>query len=163
VDTVTDTDMGMVMATGAATMVTATITDGIEGAATIMDGTADAIITTVIGEMRARGLRRAHCATSAVLVRKIGDLPMRNLTWMLIASGTILSVAPASAQSSDSRYPVCMHVTQWGGSTYDDCSFISWDQCTSMTPGLAASCKLNPYYAGGNDGRWGRARNRSRS
>lgn len=54
--------------------------------------------------------------------------------------------APAAAQTYDPRYPVCMQVWEWGGSTRFECSFMSWDQCHAATSGLPAMCLDNPYW-----------------
>ncbi|OAF17729.1 DUF3551 domain-containing protein [Bradyrhizobium neotropicale] len=71
------------------------------------------------------------------------------LTIMAIA--TLQAVAPASAQTYDPRFPVCMHVFtsggRGGGGDYFDCSFTSLPQCQATASGRAASCDLNPYYA----------------
>jgi hypothetical protein len=68
----------------------------------------------------------------------------------IIAIGTCLAAAPASAQTYDPRYPVCMHVFSAGpdgGGDWYDCSFTSIPQCRATASGRAASCDVNPYYA----------------
>ena len=78
---------------------------------------------------------------------------MRTLCWMILGSAVILTAAPAIAQTYDTRGPVCLQVWQWGGSTYFDCGYISWDQCRAASVGRAAMCVDNPY--------WTRARPKS--
>ncbi|WGD53712.1 DUF3551 domain-containing protein [Bradyrhizobium sp. CB1650] len=68
----------------------------------------------------------------------------------IAAIATLQAVAPASAQTYDPRYPVCMHVYtggRGGGGDYYDCSFTSLPQCRATASGRSASCDLNPYYA----------------
>ena len=60
-------------------------------------------------------------------------------------AGVALAAAPASAQTYDPRYPVCMTLTEWGGARID-CSFQSIPQCKAAGSGRAAQCDVNPYY-----------------
>jgi hypothetical protein len=46
---------------------------------------------------------------------------------MILGSAFFLTVAPAMAQTFDARGPVCLQRWQWGGSTYYDCSYESWN------------------------------------
>jgi hypothetical protein len=55
------------------------------------------------------------------------------------------AAAPASAQTYDPRYPVCMTITEWGGPRIE-CSFTSIPQCGALSSGRAAQCYNNPYY-----------------
>jgi len=71
---------------------------------------------------------------------------MRVLGWMMLAGAAILAVAPAAAQRYDPRYPVCLQVWEWGGSSHMDCSFTSWNQCRATASGLSAMCLDNPYW-----------------
>ncbi|MCC8961432.1 DUF3551 domain-containing protein [Bradyrhizobium sp. Pear76] len=54
---------------------------------------------------------------------------------------------PASAQTYDPRYPVCMHVYGVLIGERMDCVFTSLDQCQVGANGLPATCLVNPYYA----------------
>lgn len=76
---------------------------------------------------------------------------MRTSILIMMAIGSWLVAAPASAQTYDPRYPVCMKVYslggRGGGGEYYDCSFTSLPQCRATASGRAASCDLNPYYA----------------
>ena len=65
--------------------------------------------------------------------------------WTILASGTILAIAPSHAQTYDPNYPVCIQVVEWGG-THIDCSFTSTPQCQATASGLGAYCFANPYF-----------------
>jgi hypothetical protein len=70
------------------------------------------------------------------------------LTIMAIAG--LQTIAPASAQTYDPRFPVCLHVFtggRGGGGDYFDCSFTSLPQCRATASGRSATCDLNPYFA----------------
>ena len=68
------------------------------------------------------------------------------LTWMILASGAVLAVAPSHAQTYDPNYPVCLQVYVPRGG-YIDCSFTSLPQCQATASGRAAQCYANPYFA----------------
>ena len=71
-----------------------------------------------------------------------------NLTWMILAIGTVAAFAPPShAQTYDPNYPVCMEVVSKDGGAYIDCSFASMPQCQATASGRAAQCLINPYFA----------------
>jgi Protein of unknown function (DUF3551) len=72
---------------------------------------------------------------------------MRMLRWVMVAGVTILVVAPAKAQRYDPRYPVCLQIWEWGGSSSMDCSFTSWDVCRATASGLSGMCLNNPYWS----------------
>ena len=55
---------------------------------------------------------------------------------------------PASAQTYDPAYPVCLHV--YGPATYYECRFSSLAQCASSASGRSAQCETNPYFANGS-------------
>lgn len=59
--------------------------------------------------------------------------------------GALVAMAPASAQTYDPKYPVCMTLTEWGG-PHVDCSFASIPQCKATAAGRAADCNVNPFY-----------------
>ena len=71
---------------------------------------------------------------------------MRILALAILAIGMI-SAGQARAQAYDPAFPVCMHVVVWGG-PYEDCSYTSMAQCAASASGRAATCGVNPYYAG---------------
>jgi len=68
------------------------------------------------------------------------------LTMLTIA--TVLTAAPASAQTYDPAYPVCLQVYQGMTDFYFECSYTSLAQCNASASGRAAQCIVNPYYAG---------------
>jgi hypothetical protein len=72
---------------------------------------------------------------------------LRALTWVIVAVGTILTMAEASAQTYDPRYPVCIQVWDDRGS-YIACRYTSMGQCAATASGRAAQCLVNPYFAG---------------
>jgi hypothetical protein len=77
---------------------------------------------------------------------------MRILALAALAAGTLLTAVPASAQTYDPSYPVCLHV--WGrGVTYYECTYTSLAQCNASASGRAAQCVVNPYYANAYEGR----------
>ncbi|MGQ0684874.1 DUF3551 domain-containing protein [Bradyrhizobium sp.] len=61
--------------------------------------------------------------------------------------GTI-SAAPTQAQTYDPRYPVCLQVYKGFMDYYYECAYTSIPQCQMSASGRAASCLVNPYYAG---------------
>ena len=87
---------------------------------------------------------------------------MRTLRRMILAGATILSVAPATAQRYDPRYPVCLQ--KWGesGFTAIDCSYTSLDQCRMTASGRSAMCLVNPYWSQAHQAPPGRVSRRQR-
>ena len=77
---------------------------------------------------------------------------MRILALVILAVLAMQLAPPASAQTYDPRYPVCMELSEWGGWRID-CSFTSMVQCKASASGRGASCLLNPYFALGRQGR----------
>jgi uncharacterized protein DUF3551 len=63
----------------------------------------------------------------------------------ILTGGVVLAATSASAQAYDPRYPVCMTLTEWGGSRIE-CSFTSIAQCKETASGRAAQCDANPFY-----------------
>ena len=63
----------------------------------------------------------------------------------LLVLGAIVASAPASAQTYNPDYPVCLHV--YGPVNYYDCGYTSIAQCNGSASGRAAQCVLNPYLA----------------
>jgi hypothetical protein len=74
-----------------------------------------------------------------------GRLAAAILAGGVMLAGAFLTTAPASAQAYDPRYPVCMTLTEWGGSRID-CSFTSIPQCKASAAGRSAQCDVNPFY-----------------
>jgi hypothetical protein len=74
---------------------------------------------------------------------------MRMLRWMILGGAAVSMMATAAAQTYGSNSPVCLQRWEWGGSTYFECSYASWEQCRRAGSGLAAMCVDNPYWAHG--------------
>jgi hypothetical protein len=68
----------------------------------------------------------------------------------MLAGVMLLAVAPATAQRYDPRFPVCIQVWEWGGSSNIDCSYTSLDQCRMTASGRSAMCYANPYWPQAN-------------
>jgi hypothetical protein len=72
---------------------------------------------------------------------------MRIPALAILTFATILTAAPARAQTYDPAYPVCLQVYGIGGG-YIECGYTSLAQCNASASGRAAQCIINPYYAG---------------
>jgi hypothetical protein len=71
---------------------------------------------------------------------------MRIPALSIVALGTLLAMAPASAQTyGNTNFPVCLQV--FGRFNYFDCSYMSIEQCRPSAAARAAQCVTNPYYA----------------
>lgn len=66
-----------------------------------------------------------------------------------LTAATVFVAAPASAQTYDPAYPVCLQVYQGFVDYYFECAYTSMPQCQMSASGRAASCVINPYYRGG--------------
>jgi hypothetical protein len=75
---------------------------------------------------------------------------MRIPALAILAVGVVLATAPARAQTYDPNFPVCMHITVWGG-PHEDCSYYTMAQCAQSASGRAGQCNINPYYGGARD------------
>jgi hypothetical protein len=71
---------------------------------------------------------------------------MRFPVLIILALGTVFCAAPATAQTYDPNYPVCLQI-------YDDmvhytfeCAYTSMPQCQASASGRNAQCVVNPYY-----------------
>lgn len=73
------------------------------------------------------------------------EVLMRILALAMLAIGTISAAAPASAQTYDPNYPVCLHV--YGPLNYYECGYTSLPQCNLSASGRPAQCVINPYFA----------------
>jgi hypothetical protein len=60
---------------------------------------------------------------------------------------TVLTAAPAQAQTYNPDYPVCLQTYGRAGG-YIDCRYFSLAQCGLSASGRAAQCIVNPYFAG---------------
>jgi uncharacterized protein DUF3551 len=72
---------------------------------------------------------------------------MRIPALAILTFATILTAAPARAQTYDPAYPVCLHVYTRGANYYE-CRYTSLPQCNASASGRAAQCVINPYFAG---------------
>ena len=63
---------------------------------------------------------------------------MRILALAILMIATVLTAAPARAQTYDPAYPV--------PTTYYECRYTSLPQCNASASGRAAQCVINPYF-----------------
>jgi hypothetical protein len=70
---------------------------------------------------------------------------MRRLALAFLATATLAAAGPASAQTYDPSYPVCLRV--YGRTTYNECRYFSMAQCAASASGRAAQCLVNPFAA----------------
>ena len=75
---------------------------------------------------------------------------MRHLASAILALATMSLAGPATAQTYDPSYPVCLHV--YGPATYYDCRYTSLAQCAGSAAGRSAQCEVNPYFANATGG-----------
>ena len=71
---------------------------------------------------------------------------MRISALAIMTMAMLWTAVPAQAQTYDPAYPVCLHVYKRGG--YYRCAYTSLEQCRQSASGRAATCEINPYYAG---------------
>ena len=74
---------------------------------------------------------------------------MRIPALAMLTIAAALAATPAPAQTYDPKYPVCLQVYQGFVDYYFECAYTSMGQCQMSASGRAASCVVNPYYAGG--------------
>ena len=72
---------------------------------------------------------------------------MRILALAILTIATVSAAPSADAQTYDPAYPVCLHVFREGADYYA-CQYTSMSQCNASASGRAATCVVNPYYAG---------------
>jgi len=70
---------------------------------------------------------------------------MRIPALVILTIATVLTAAPARAQTYDPAYPVCLHV--YGPAIYYECRYTSLPQCNASASGRAAQCVINPYFS----------------
>ena len=73
---------------------------------------------------------------------------MRILALAILTTATVLTAAPARAQTYDPNYPVCLKVIEMFGGEHFECAYDSLPQCAQAASGLPAQCLVNPFYAG---------------
>ena len=74
---------------------------------------------------------------------------MRILALAIFTIG-MMSVGPTAAQTYDPAYPVCLHVYA-RGANYNECLYTSLPQCNASASARAATCVINPYFAGAEE------------
>jgi hypothetical protein len=72
---------------------------------------------------------------------------MRILALATLTTVTVLTTAPAVAQTYGGNYPICLQSYGMGGGYGIDCAYASMEQCQATASGLSATCVTNPYYA----------------
>jgi Protein of unknown function (DUF3551) len=65
----------------------------------------------------------------------------------ILTIATVLTAAPAQAQTYDPNYPVCLQTYGIGGGSIA-CGYTSLAQCAQSASGRAAQCITNPYFVG---------------
>jgi Protein of unknown function (DUF3551) len=70
---------------------------------------------------------------------------MRRFAFAILAMAALSAAGPASAQTYDPSYPVCLRV--YGRITYNECRYTSMAQCAASASGRAAQCLVNPFAA----------------
>jgi hypothetical protein len=71
---------------------------------------------------------------------------MRIPALAILTIATILTAAPARAQTYGPDYPVCLQTYGIEGG-YIECGYTSLAQCAQSASGCAAQCISNPYFA----------------
>ena len=74
---------------------------------------------------------------------------MRLPALAILTIAAAVTATPTLAQTYDPKYPVCLQVYQGLADYYFECAYTSIAQCNMSASGRAASCVVNPYYAGG--------------
>jgi hypothetical protein len=72
---------------------------------------------------------------------------MRIPAWVMLTIATVLTAAPAPAQTYNPDYPVCLQTHGIDGG-YIACGYTSLAQCALSAGGRAAQCIINPYFVG---------------
>ena len=73
---------------------------------------------------------------------------MRIPALAIFAIAAVSTATPASAQTYDPKYPVCLQIYQGFTDYYFECAYTSLPQCQMSASGRAAQCVNNPYYTG---------------
>jgi hypothetical protein len=71
---------------------------------------------------------------------------MRNPALAILTISTVLTAAPARAQTYDPDYPVCLQAYSLGGGRIE-CGYTSLAQCAQSASGRSAQCIVNPFFA----------------
>ena len=73
---------------------------------------------------------------------------MRIAALAVLTVATALTTTPATAQTYDPKYPVCLQIYRNYYDFYFECGYTSLAQCNMSASGRAAQCVVNPYYTG---------------
>ena len=73
---------------------------------------------------------------------------MRILALAVLTIAAISATPSAYAQTYNPRYPICAKIIQNFGGERIECAYDSMEQCQARAAGLAATCIVNPFYAG---------------
>jgi len=95
------------------------------------------------------GVRQASQQPKRAAEMWNGKEKLMRILALAVAAVSIVSMAPASAQTYDPAYPVCLHV--YGRISYYDCRYTSLPQCNASASGRSAQCIVNPYFAGARE------------
>ena len=71
---------------------------------------------------------------------------MRIPALAILTIATVLTAAPARAQTYNPDYPVCLQTYGQAGNSIE-CGYTSLPQCNASASGRAAQCIINPYFA----------------
>jgi uncharacterized protein DUF3551 len=99
---------------------------------------------TVSAAWRAPPAARCYAVNAGRATAIPTEVPMRIQALAIFAIG-MFSIVPASAQTYDPAYPVCLQAYGPDGNHYD-CSYTSLSQCNASASGLSAQCATNPYF-----------------
>ncbi|MFZ5736829.1 MAG: DUF3551 domain-containing protein [Pseudomonadota bacterium] len=61
----------------------------------------------------------------------------------MVLMASLALPAAATAQPYD-NYPVCLRI--YGPVRYDECRYVSIEQCRPAASGIAGQCVVNPWY-----------------
>src|SRR5262249_60362020 len=81
---------------------------------------------------------------------------VRFLRLMMLGVGTIFVLGPATAQTYNPDFPVCLQVSAPRGG-YIECAYTSLAQCNLSASGRAAQCYVTPFFLYASGGPPGRA------
>src|SRR5258707_15726497 len=101
-------------------------------------------------------MRKAICAQTVCCAAHMPKEALMRIPGLAILTiATVLTAAPARAQTYDPAYPVCLHVYGPRGANWYECSYTSLPQGNASASGRAAQCVINPYFAGVEEPRAG--------
>jgi Protein of unknown function (DUF3551) len=82
-----------------------------------------------------------------ILARDLKGVSIAIPALAILTIATVLTAAPAQAQTYDPNYPVCLQTYGIGGGSIA-CGYTSLAQCAQSASGRAAQCITNPYFVG---------------